>query len=116
MGSSVTFNDKSGGVEARVHAALARAGSDVVEFLLEDSNRTVPIEEGVLEGLGTAEFDASTLTGSITYDGPYAARQHEETTWRHDPGRRAKWLELTLLEQDGRARDHVAGEVRKELA
>jgi hypothetical protein len=29
----------------------------------------------------------------VSYDTVYAVRQHEELTWRHDPGRQAKYLE-----------------------
>ena len=37
--------------------------------------------------------------GAVAYDTPYAVRQHEDTRLRHDPGRRAKWLERTAQEQ-----------------
>jgi hypothetical protein len=116
MGSSVTFDDDSGGIEARTYAALARAGEDVTEFLLEESNRTVPIEEDTLERSGQAEFDAAEMQGTVSYDTPYAARQHEETGWRHDPGRRAKWLELTFAEQADAVADHLGNELRRALS
>ena len=45
---------------------------------------------------------------SIYYDTPYAARQHEDTSLNHDPGRRAKWLELTLQERTADVRRFFA--------
>ena len=83
---------------ARVKQA---AVSDATEYLLETANRTVPIEEATLEGSGTAtvEQDATVTRGVVAYDTPYALRQHEDTRLRHDPGRRAKWLERTAQEE-----------------
>lgn len=36
------------------------------------------------------------LEGSISYDTVYARRQHEELTWKHKPGRTAKYLENAM--------------------
>lgn len=80
-------------VERKGEAALRKGA----EFLLEESNRTVPIEEGTLGRSGGT--DQKGLEASVYYDTKYARRQHEETRYAHDPGRRAKWLELTLREQ-----------------
>ena len=75
------------------------AVTDAAEFLLEESNRTAPIEEGNLIGSGMVTVDASRLTATVSYDTPYAVRQHEDTRLRHLDGRRAKWLEHTGREQ-----------------
>lgn len=115
MGSRVTFDDHSHEAEALILAALRDGGSDATEYVLEESNRTVPIEESTLERSGTAEFDDASLTGTISYDTPYAAAQHEHTEFRHDAGRRAKWLELTLVEQAAAVRTFIADRVRKAL-
>jgi hypothetical protein len=69
------------------------------EHLLEESNRTAPIEENTLIESGATDVDEANLTASVYYDTPYARRQHEELEWEHDPGRRAKWLELTAKER-----------------
>lgn len=82
---------------ARVRRACEQAVGEAVEHLLEEANRTVPIEEGVLTGSGATSVDG--LSGSVSYDTPYAVRQHEDTRLRHDAGRRAKWLELTFRER-----------------
>lgn len=77
------------------------------EFLLSASNRTVPIEEGTLERSGHADSDGQGKA-TVSYDTPYARRQHEEMNYRHDPGRRAKWLEMTFLEEEGAATEYLA--------
>ena len=55
------------------------------------------------------------LTVAISYDTPYAVRQHEDTRLRHDPGRRAKWLERTLQEERQRVQKWIADEIGKAL-
>jgi len=63
------------------------------EHLLQVSRTLVPHEEGTLERSGAASVDEASLQANVTFDGPYAARQHEELTWKHDEGRQAKYLE-----------------------
>lgn len=94
----------AGPIRRRAVAALTDGG----EFLLEQSNRTVPIDEAVLEGSGKAHTDPDQLVTSVSYDTPYAVRQHEDTRLRHDEGRRAKWLQATFRENGKAALQHIA--------
>lgn len=64
---------------------------DALEHLLTTSQAVAPIEEATLIRSGTVTRDG--LHGAVSYDTVYAARQHEELTWGHDPGRTAKYLE-----------------------
>jgi len=93
---------------ARVRAACASALSDAAEHILEEANRTVPIEEGVRARSGNPDGDAGAGAAPVSHAAPCAARQHEETGWAHDPGRRAKWLELTLNERTADVRRFFA--------
>lgn len=67
-----------------------------LEHVLNESNKIVPLDEGTLQRSGTTSINATTLTGTVSYDTPYAVRQHEEVTWRHAPGRQAKYLETAV--------------------
>lgn len=69
---------------------LARA----LEHTLGVSQTLVPLDEGPLQRSGKVVQVG--LNGAITYDTPYAVRQHEELTWRHAPGRSAKYLEIPM--------------------
>lgn len=102
-------------VAAQVHDAAGDGLFDAAEYLLEEANRTVPLEETILEGSGFADIDYDALEAAVSYDTPYAARQHEETGWAHDSGRRAKWLELTVHEQANAVRDFMADRLREAL-
>jgi len=68
------------------------------EFLLQKANETVPLRESILKTSGSTSQDEAALVATVSYDTPYAARQHEEVTYTHTHGR-AKWLELTMQEQ-----------------
>jgi hypothetical protein len=63
------------------------------EHLLAASSVLVPLEEGDLDRSGEVSTDADKQAAAVSYDRPYAVRQHEELTWRHDEGRQAKYLE-----------------------
>ncbi|MBT2381966.1 hypothetical protein J7E90_33015 [Streptomyces sp. ISL-111] len=96
-------------------AGAARGLRLGTEYGLEKANRRVPIEEATLERSGTATVDESTLTGAISYDTPYAIRQHEELGYRHDAGREAKWLERTMTDEADAIGEIVAAAVRRSL-
>lgn len=95
--------------EAAALAAVADAG----EFLLEQANRTAPIEEGTLIGSGTVTLDRARTKAIVSYDTPYAVRQHEDTRLRHTNGRRAKWLEHTAREQGHQIGRIIADRLRQ---
>lgn len=74
----------------KVEDALRDAG----EYVLEQSSREVPHEVGDLQDSGRVTVDGDTC--AISYDTPYAVRQHEDMTYQHDAGRKAKYLEDPL--------------------
>lgn len=83
------------------------------EHLLGASRALVPLEEAVLERSGRAS--QAGLRAAVSYDTVYAARQHEELTWRHDPGRQAKYLEAPLHTDAGERNDIIAAHIRRRL-
>ncbi|MEU4225805.1 hypothetical protein AB0F17_16045 [Nonomuraea sp. NPDC026600] len=85
------------------------------EHLLQKSRELVPHEEGTLERSGTASVDEATLQGAVSFDTPYAVRQHEEITWQHDEGRSAKYLEGPMTTEAGVIGDIIAAEIRRSL-
>lgn len=84
----------------RVLAALSDAGMHglelAAEHLLQESSTLVPHEEGDLERSGEVSSDPGSGTVAVSYDRPYAIRQHEDLTLRHDDGRQAKYLEQPM--------------------
>lgn len=96
---------------AKFDAALKRGLLDGAEHLGEAANRTVPHEEGTLQRSGKASQEG--YRAAFSYDTPYAVRQHEDTRLRHDPGRRAKWLALTLSERALAIQQYIAATIKR---
>jgi hypothetical protein len=100
-------------VEAIEEAAAELGVELAAEHLLGVSRQRVPIEETTLERSGVATQDG--LRAAVSYDTVYAVRQHEELTWRHDPGRTAKYLEGPLDEESDVMLEIVAARIRRAL-
>lgn len=86
---------------------------DAAEFILDQSNQRAPIDEGTL--INSGSVNVTELTASISYDTPYAVRQHEDTTLRHTNGRDAKFLETALKEHGARAQQYIANALQDAL-
>lgn len=86
-----------------------------VEHVLQVSRSRVPLEEGTLERSGTATVDEGELRGAVAYDTPYAVRQHEDLTLKHDDGRQAKYLESALEDERETVGEIVAAEIRRAM-
>lgn len=65
-----------------------------LEHTLGVAQQLAPLREGTLSRTGTVTTEG--LNGAISFDTPYAVRQHEELSWRHLPGRQAKYLETPM--------------------
>ena len=114
----VVRRDHRGQVRAEMHAAAAATLEDAAGELLQVANQTVPKEEGILEGSGEVSVDAEALSAQVSYGGEasaYAIKQHEDTTLRHDGGRRAKWLELAAKENTHRLGFTISVGIRERL-
>lgn len=87
----------------------------ITEDLLGNAQREAPVEEGTLRGSGQAhvEVTANGVHGEVTFDTPYAARQHEEVTWNHPKGGNAKYLENPLKAMAPRYLAALAAAMRK---
>lgn len=102
-------------VLAATRQGAARGLRLAAEHVLEVSRRRVAIEEATLERSGVATVDESALTAAVSYDTPYAIRQHEEMTYRHDAGRTAKYLEAPMNEEADTVTEIIAAQVRRSL-
>ncbi|WP_028814430.1 hypothetical protein [Streptomyces flavidovirens] len=84
-----------------------------LEHVLGEARRIVPLDEGTLERSGRVTRDG--LNGAVTFDTVYAVRQHEELTWRHLPGRSAKYLEIPMNSERDVVLDLMAVGLRRWL-
>jgi hypothetical protein len=100
-------------VAASVDASATDALALGAEHLLGVSRGLAPIEEGTL--IRSSGVDVDGDRASVYYDTVYAARQHEELTWRHDPGRQAKYLEEPAATEGPVILAIIAGAIRRDL-
>lgn len=105
-------SDKRLHVTKEMRSEVGLALDDFAEHVLGVSNTYVPLEEGTLERSGNVDTDFAKLKSTITYDTPYAEVQHEDTTLRHDNGRRAKYLETALNEEADKMVPFIGSRVR----
>lgn len=104
---SVTYSLNLAGLAIaveRVELGGKEGVRNAVEHVLTEANKTVPHDEGTLERSGEASTDGT--TGAVSYNTPYAVKQHEDMSLRHDGKGQAKWLENTMT---GEA--HTVGEI-----
>lgn len=101
--------------QAILSGVAARGLSLAAEHILQVSNASVPLEEATLERSGAASTDPENFTATVSYDTPYAVRQHEEMGYRHDAGRSAKFLENAFNSESDAVRTIIARTISGEL-
>ena len=105
--ATVKFNKQ---VIAKLQQSEIQAIQDGCEYILQEANKLVPLDEGTLQRSGNTSIDSSKKTGSIYYDTKYTIRLHENPQYTFQKGRQGKWLETTI-----RANKRVLDIIRKKL-
>lgn len=103
---------------AAVLREIEREMTDLTADLLARSKPLVPRDKSTLVRSGTREVRrvGNRIEGRVTYNTPYAARQHEETTWRHPRGGQAKYLEQPLRQMVPEFESRLAAAMRRALS
>lgn len=100
-------------------AALKTADLDGLrlggEHILKLARDKVPLEEGTLERSGVVT-DNGKDTVAVSFDTPYAVRQHEDLGLRHDAGRSAKFLERAMADGQGDVLKRLAARAGQALS
>jgi hypothetical protein len=119
-----------------VTKAVTHAMVEDVESLLGKSMRIAPIDEGTMIGSASAKVQeveiahgnddgsisqvgsvpsvtpGSVIKGTVSYNTPYAARQHEELGYKHKEGKQAKYLETPLKENVQKYTKNIADAIK----
>lgn len=85
------------------------------EHVLGVSNSMVPHEEGHLQNSAAVSQDEDSGVTAVSYNTPYAVRQHEDTSLSHDAGRQAKFLEDALSQTRDKVLAIVKESIRQEM-
>lgn len=112
----MTFTVKWKGkeVSAKERGAAGRGLYKAAEHLLEEATRLVPLQEGTLERSGVASVDEGALKAAVSYDTPYAVKQHEAMNFQHSRGQ-AKYLETPFNSESEKLKQIVADEIKRAL-
>lgn len=109
--AELTWN---GGRVSRAAALAAEVGlRHAAEHLRGVSQQATPVDEGTLRASAAVTVLDGGTRVAVSYNTPYAARQHEELGWRHPRGGRAKYLEGPAHEEEATMRAIIATEVRR---
>lgn len=81
---------------------------DAAQFILGEAVDIVPLDKGDLSNSGRVVINDNGLGATVVFDTPYAAEQHENLTFRHSPGRQAKYLERPLTEHADTVKQIIA--------
>jgi hypothetical protein len=73
-----------------------------------------PVDTTALRDSATVSHDPETLTAAVSYDTPYAVRQHEELDYQHPEGE-AKYLETALASERDAVAKLIQAQIRKAL-
>ncbi|MGH3863578.1 hypothetical protein [Actinokineospora sp.] len=73
-----------------------------------------PLDTAALRDSATASHDPDALTAAVSYDTPYAARQHEELDYHHRTGG-PKYLESALASERETVARLIQAQIRKAL-
>lgn len=86
---------------------------DAADLLLDAARQRVPIESMELKQSAVRSVDPAARKAAVSFDTPYAVRQHEIFRYRHDAGRTAKYLERPFGENHGEFARLIAAAVRR---
>ncbi len=100
------------GIQADIRQGEATGTRLAGELVLQVARTLVPIEEGTLERSGRVDIDDDQHV-TVGFHTPYAARQHEDLTYRHDRGRQAKYLETAVQRTRPQVQAILAEQLRR---
>ena len=99
MNSTIKFDWHGDDAEDKIKDNVMKALRMSAEFLLTETIKTTPKDEGLLIQSGKVSHDDSRVEAVVSFDTPYAIRLHEHPEYNFQNGRRGKYLERTLNEQ-----------------
>ncbi|MFB8763839.1 hypothetical protein [Nocardiopsis alba] len=100
----------------QVDRTVRRATSDGLQLAAEHVRgaavQRTPLDTAALRNSAVASSDPVNLNAAVSYDTPYAVRQHEELSYRHRDGE-AKFLERALSAERARVMAIIAAAARR---
>ena len=99
--------------EEEIIKAALKGQKTLAQNILGESQKLVPVDTGTLKRSGNIQTEDNITT--ISYNTPYALKQHEDATLNHPNGGEAKYLERPFNEKAGELESYIQTEVYKTL-
>ena len=100
----------------KLQSASAAGLNAAAQRLRALSVARAPIQDGILRGSAqVSPASPGNLTAAVSYNTPYAVRQHEEVGYAHPPGGQAKYLAGPLREKEAELVEIIATATRRAL-
>lgn len=96
-------------LDKAVKKGLFTAGS----IMLTEAKKKCPVDTGTLRRSGAVE--ANSKEAIVSFNTPYAYKQHEDTTLNHPRGGEAKFLEKAAIENAQRAQTALRKVTTREI-
>lgn len=94
---------------------VARGVVLAARHLLNKAREVVPVDKWILHNTSRVREEGRALrkVAWVEFNQKYAARQHEDLTYKHKPGRTAKYLERPARQERATMREIIRREARK---
>lgn len=102
-------------LEEEIEKSAVKGLKKLAEVILGESQKIVPVETGTLKDSGTVSLDNKNKIATISYNTPYARKQHEDNTLNHPRGGEAKYLERPFNEKSDELEVYVGDSINKTL-
>lgn len=102
-------------LEEEIIKAALKGTKKLGENILGESQKLVPVDSGTLKESGVVSLDKSAQVVTISYNTPYARKQHEDNTLNHPNGGQAKYLEQPFNERASKLESFVGDSIHKAL-
>ena len=102
-------------LEEEIEKAAMKGVRKLANNILAESQKLVPVDTGTLKDSGAISSDKKNSIVTISYNTPYARKQHEDNTLNHPKGGQAKYLERPFNEKSGDLEKIVGDSIHKVL-
>lgn len=99
--------------EEEIIAAALKGQKVLAQNILGESQKIVPVDTGTLRRSGHISTEGNITT--ISYNTPYALKQHENASLNHPQGGEAKYLERPFNEKVQDYENYISTEVYKAM-
>ena len=104
------FFDK-GLAQEVVEKAAMKGLRKLGEEILTEAKELCPVDSGTLRQSGSVRANSKNKTVEISFNTPYALKQHEEMSYNHPNGGQAKYLEQPFNERVKNAQWYAEKEI-----